>query len=116
MIKKIYAIFDIVGLEMVGPLMVFPNDASARRAFQSGLTHQDSTLSAHPSDYSLHILGEIDTQSGVIVPVKGGDSFGVQIVSGDALIDQLRRREAAGPLDPAQLDIGGAGLPGVSHG
>lgn len=104
MIKKIYAVFDIVGLEMVGPLLVFPNDASARRAFQSGLTHQDSSLSVHPSDYSLHLLGEVDTESGVIVPVKSVESFGVQIVSGDVLMEQLRRREA-NPVDPAQMDI-----------
>lgn len=112
MIKKIYAVFDIVGLEMVGPLLVFANDASARRAFQAGLTHADSSLSVHPSDYSLHILGEIDTETGVLVPVKGADSFGVQIVSGDAIMDQLRRREANPVIDPAQMDI----MPGVSHG
>lgn len=114
LLKKIYAVFDIVGLEMVGPLLVFPNDASARRAFQSGLTHQDSSLSLHPEDYSLHFLGTIDTESGVIVPVSArpgssNENFGVQIVSGDLLMDQLRRRESNPVVDPAQLDIAGSG-------
>lgn len=93
MIKKIYAVYDAVAQEMIGPLMVLPNDAAARRIFQDAVTNEQSSLAAHPDDYSLCRLGEIDTESGNINGINS-EVFGEQIASGGLILEILRRRAA----------------------
>jgi len=94
--KLVFAVFDCVSQEMTGPLFVMANDASARRVFQDGLTSEGSMLASHPEDFSLCQLGELDTVTGELIPVPKVDGqFGRQVVTGDFIMEVLRRRPEA---------------------
>lgn len=95
MLKRIYAVYDSLAQEMFGPLIVMPNDAAARRFFQDAVTGEGSRIAEHPEDYSLHFLGELDTETGVLTSIAtlGSGPFGVQIVSADFVLEQLKRRQ-----------------------
>lgn len=107
MIKRLYAVYDAVALEMMGPLMVLPNDAAARRVFQDAVTNEQSSLFMHPHDYVLCHLGEIDTQTGTVTPVTGSTmphGFGVPVVTGEFIVDAIKRRKDA-PSGLTRVDI-----------
>lgn len=94
MIKRVYAVYDSMAMEMFGPLLLMPNDSAARRFFQDAVTGEGSQLAQHPEDYALCCLGELDTETGVMVSIPAGDKFGVQIASADQILELLKRREA----------------------
>lgn len=60
--RRIYAIRDRIALDLAGyyPLVVMRTDAQAVRYFGDSLAETKSSLGAHPGDYELIYLGEID--------------------------------------------------------
>lgn len=93
-LQRLYVVYDSVASCVTGPIMAFPNDAAARRTFQDAVTNSQSSLSSHPSDYSLHYIGDVDMADGTIRPLE----FGVinaesQVVTGDMIVEILRARQ-----------------------
>lgn len=86
MIKRLYTVYDNVAESATGPLLVFPNDAAARRAFQDALTGETS-LAAHPQDYDLCCVGEFDSVSG---QVTGHPAHEV-VITGKVIMELLNR-------------------------
>lgn len=64
--KRIYAIRDNVA-EAFGPLMTFPHDAPAIRAFSDVAADPNTQVGRHPSDFELVELGILDDQAGEVV-------------------------------------------------
>lgn len=69
--KKLYAVYDTVAGELFGGIVQEPREAPAIRAFYDALGAQGSPLASHPDDYNLLELGELDTETGLILPVLG---------------------------------------------
>lgn len=91
--KRIYAIFDKVAEQMIGPMVVLPNDPAARRMFQDALLGEGSNLATHPADYSLFFLGTVNTDTGAITPAPTEKPFGgVPLVTGETIADLAARR------------------------
>lgn len=86
----LYVVFDAVAESIVGPLMVLPSDAVARRTFQDAVTSERSSLSQHPQDFSLHRIGSFDLKTGVIESVPVSSS--TVLISGDMIVDILSAR------------------------
>lgn len=61
---KLYSIKDVKAGFMT--IMLFKNDALAKRAYASGLKMPESMLSHNPEDFELWCLGEYDQDSGII--------------------------------------------------
>lgn len=64
--KRIYAIRDKVA-EAFGPLMTFPHDAPAIRAFSDVASDPQTQVGRHPDDFELMELGILDDQAAEIV-------------------------------------------------
>lgn len=64
--KRIYAIRDSVA-EAIGPLMTFPHDAPAIRAFSDVAQDPNTQVGRHPEDFVLLCLGIVDDQASEIV-------------------------------------------------
>ncbi len=62
---SIYSIKDHATLQHHNPF-VAATDAEATRMITSAVRQQDSLLSNHPLDYSLHLVGKFDTDTGEI--------------------------------------------------
>lgn len=69
--QKIYSIYDKKALDHQGVTLA-PNDAVAVRWLREGIRGSGTQMEKFPEDFSLHCLGELDTESGVIVPEPGG--------------------------------------------
>lgn len=66
MIKQYYAVYDRKA-EMYSPPFLEVKDGTAIRAIQDLVINQkDHAFAKHPSDFSLHKLGEFDDSEGVI--------------------------------------------------
>lgn len=65
--KGIYAVRDLVSELIVSGLIMEMTDAPAIRSFHDALSQPGSALAAHPKDFVLLDLGEINTETGVIV-------------------------------------------------
>lgn len=69
MIKYLYCIKDHATEQHHTP---FPADteAAAKRMLASAANDSGSLLNQHPMDYSLHYIGEFDTDSGALTPAE----------------------------------------------
>lgn len=65
--KKIFAVYDRVAQDQVGPLMVFNREQAAIRIFTDGLADKSTTLGQHPDDYVLLALGELNEETAAII-------------------------------------------------
>lgn len=66
MIKKIYNVRDYkAGFGTV--LMVSDNDDIAKRDFAAACSTQNSMLNQFPEDFGLYLVGEYDTETGLII-------------------------------------------------
>ena len=64
-----YAIYDKMTGYMVPSFQL--NDEQAKRAFTYDLTQEDMTiLKANPEDFQLEKVGEYDTDTGIVIPIK----------------------------------------------
>lgn len=69
MIKRIYSVRDCkVGT--FAPPCLFENDSVACRAFGDMVTSDKGLVGAHPEDFALYCLGEIDLELGSIKPFE----------------------------------------------
>lgn len=71
MIKKLYAVYDKVARTLVGGIAQEQHQAPAIRAFYDALNNPQAGLQQHADDYILYELGEIETETGLILPVLG---------------------------------------------
>lgn len=62
--RQLFAVFDRVSGEQFGPLMLLPNEAAARRAFQDAVLGGKTMLSEHPDDYALFYVADFDSETG----------------------------------------------------
>lgn len=81
----LYVVFDLVAAATAGPLLAFPNDAVARRAFQDTIAG-NTGLSDHPDDYELRRVGSFDRVSGVVTP-----SDHEVVITGSVIAELLNR-------------------------
>lgn len=60
--KTVYAIRDRIANDLVGyyPLVVFRTDQQAIRYFADSIVQEKSALGAHPNDYELINIADID--------------------------------------------------------
>lgn len=65
MVKRVYAIRDIVAGALAGGLIALHNDDVALR-FLGDVLSQENNISRHPNDHELLTLGTIDEDSCVI--------------------------------------------------
>lgn len=65
------AIYDKKAREY-SPPQGYPQLGVAERQFGDAVNNPESHLNKHPEDYNMQILGEYDTESGVITPNKTG--------------------------------------------
>lgn len=68
MLKNLYTVQDIVGNQLVGGIIQEIHDAPAIRAFYDALRAENSMLAQHPADFNLLQVGNIDIETGDIVP------------------------------------------------
>lgn len=71
MVKKLYAVYDKVAGELFGGIVQEPREAPAIRAFYDALGDKQGPFASHPDDYQLLELGELETETGLILPVLG---------------------------------------------
>lgn len=72
---KIFAVWDnAVGA--YGTVHAEITKGVAIRNFSDAVDNGKSALANHPSDFSLHCLGELDTESGLIVCPKVPENLG----------------------------------------
>lgn len=67
MIIRLFAVYDAVAKAFATPF-VMRSDGEALRAFTQEVNNPASQLHASHADFSLHVLGEFDDATGVIVP------------------------------------------------
>lgn len=65
------AIFDNKAQEFTAP-QGYPALGVAQRGFQDAVNNPESHLHKHPEDYSMHLLGHYDTESGTLHALKEG--------------------------------------------
>lgn len=67
MIKKLYSIYDKKAKATMG-IFETTNDLVAIRDFSQVCSNKDSQIAKFAEDYQLLCLGEIDTNTGAIIP------------------------------------------------
>ena len=75
MILKMFAIFDNKADVYMTPFF-FPATGQAVRAFADLVGDERSTVSKHPDDYKLVLIGEWDDSTGVCKPLSQSISLG----------------------------------------
>lgn len=94
--ERIYAIYDKTAEQIVKGqvafVMLYGNDAVARRDFTQIVAEKNSPMSKYPDEYALIHLGRMDVESGTVE----GNADGPRQV--------CTARECIGK-DPAQLDL-----------
>lgn len=71
MVKKLYAVYDKVAATIIGGIAMESREAPAIRAFFDALDNPQSGLGQHAEDYLLKELGELDLETGLLLPVLG---------------------------------------------
>lgn len=71
MVKKLFSVYDKVAETLIGGIVQESTEAPAIRAFYDALAAPSSGLGAHPDDYVLYELGELNVNTGLILPVLG---------------------------------------------
>lgn len=69
MVLKVYAIQDVKAGHYATPFFMASNGL-AIRAFSDLVKDQQSTLSRHPDDFKLFLIGEYDDNSGELISTK----------------------------------------------
>lgn len=67
----IYAVYDKRATEY-SPMQTYPTHGVAERAFADAVNDNGSNLNRHPEDYNLQHLGEYESETGEITPLKEG--------------------------------------------
>lgn len=68
---RIYGFKDLAAEAFIGDtagLVLFKHDAVAMRSFGDLCRQENSMFAKHPQDYALQVLGEFDTETGVVTP------------------------------------------------
>ena len=58
--RYVYCVYDKKACEVLGGLVMFRNDAPAVRYFIDGIQQEGSIVHAHPEDFELLCVAEID--------------------------------------------------------
>lgn len=58
--KKLYAVYDLVAAEIVGPIFTHSADQAAIRDFSDVAKDARTTIGQHPADYQLVSLGQLE--------------------------------------------------------
>lgn len=67
MILKMYSIFD--KYNGFAPAVVMPNHDTAIRWFED-MIQENPTMRNHNEDFSVHYIGQMNSQTGELIPVK----------------------------------------------
>jgi len=81
--NSLYLVFDKVAETCTGGIIRVRNDEVARRSFYEALAAKDSPLAAHPGDYVLLKVGQINEITALIE----GQSINTQVASGQDWLD-----------------------------
>lgn len=73
-----YAVYDQVAKLYKTPF-IFPNDATAQRAFAGEVNRENSEISSNPADYTLVRIAEFDDNEGIVVPLDAPISLGLGV-------------------------------------
>lgn len=66
MIYPIYSVRD--SLTGFRSITLGENDAESMRGFAHACSSSDSLMHSHPNDYTLYKIGELDTDTGELIP------------------------------------------------
>ncbi|WNK13628.1 MAG: nonstructural protein [Microvirus sp.] len=88
---NVYAVYDKLAETIIGGLHLMANDASAIRFFSDIIQEANSRIAAHPDDYSLISLGEVEYTNGRAVIQAA--SF--EVVSASAVLATLNAQKEA---------------------
>lgn len=75
MIVKVFSILDVKADCFVN-LFTFSTNGQAMRAFKDLVNDPRSTISKHPADYRLSLVGTFDDSAGVLAAVPVPESLG----------------------------------------
>jgi len=78
MIFKIFSVFDSKA-ETFNTPMFLAAKGQAIRAFDDQANMEESEIYKHPEDYTLFCLGEYDSDTGKIEPLKTPESLGIAV-------------------------------------
>lgn len=73
---KIFSIFDSKAETFNTPIFL-PTDGQAIRIFDDMTNDGKSEVSKHPEDYTLFVLGEFDSDNGLVTPLNTPKSLGL---------------------------------------
>jgi len=85
--SKLYAVRDSKALIYAAPFTAHTN-GQAIRQFLDWCSNSQTPLGLHPEDYTLHIIGEYDENTGEIEPVKA-----ITIANGDEVSRNTPKKE-----------------------
>lgn len=72
----VFSVYDSKAQAFAQPF-VSSNESVAKRDFATAANDPASVLNMHPTDYSLHQVGEWDSSLGVLTPVNPSVNFGL---------------------------------------
>lgn len=64
----LYAIYDSVAKDLIGPIQMHKHDAVALRTFREILQLPNSAIAKNPRDYTLIRVGHVDAERPAITP------------------------------------------------
>ena len=104
---KVFAVYDMAAGAYLAPFFQ-PNDAVAIRLFANMVNDGKSLFWASPGDFSLHLLGEFDEQSGLFTCDKGpqGIRSALSVVKRDVDERQVPLFDKDAALAAMQKSIG----------
>jgi hypothetical protein len=74
----VFSVYDAKA-EVYGTPVFFPTKGLATRAFEDQCNRDDSPLREHAGDFTLFQVGEFDTDTGVLIPLKSPASLGTGV-------------------------------------
>lgn len=69
MVEKLFAVRD-VKVSSFEALNIQQNEIQAMRAFSVAASDENTKIGRFPEDFQLYLLAEVDTVTGVVVPVE----------------------------------------------
>lgn len=73
---KIFSVFDSKAENFNTPVFM-PTEGQALRSFDDMVKNKESEISKHPEDYTLFVLGEFDSDIGLVTPLNTPKSLGL---------------------------------------
>lgn len=67
---QLFQLYDLVAQQVIGPLIPCPHQAPAVRHFIDLLKDKNTTIAAHPADYTLLYIGMQEETTGILVPLS----------------------------------------------